>query len=260
MQFRFGTAHHRAAQILGGFWSARRPWFRFSPWAVVNKNSIEVYKDPSDWVHNEAITCYPTKVIQKIPSFQSMSGNMIMPFIIKFNVFCTEVVGRTENISHDIMKAPVINTPWNHYETTIPIHKQQTERPMSQLCSTAICKDAVQTSVPTDIWNTPIEVPLRVVLARLPNPQFSSGSMVDLIRIYCNGFSPIKKPNHTEPAVFWLVPQFHTLSTFAPIQYMGSDHLTIWYICKRCNFGSSFTPCSPICNLVNINWVLSTIA
>ena len=96
------------------------------------------------------------------------------------------------------------------------------------------------------VWN-------HLVLATVPNPHFSSGSGLEPNWNLCNGFHPIKKPTHrTEPGVFWPVPQFRQLWTLAPIKYLSSDCITIWYIHKRCSFACSFTSNSPLCDLINI--------
>jgi len=95
----------------------------------------------------------------------------------------------------------------------------------------------------------------RLVLATVPNPRFSSGSGLEPNWNRCNRLYPIKKPNRTEFAVFWLVAQFGKLRTLAPIKYLSSDRITIWYIRKRCSFACSFTSCSPLCDPINIHWV-----
>jgi len=94
-----------------------------------------------------------------------------------------------------------------------------------------------------------------LVLATVPNPRFGSGSGLEPNLNRCNGFYHIKKPNRTEPTVFWLVPQIRQLPTLAPIKYLSSDHITIWYIRKRCSFACSFTSSSSICDPINIRWV-----
>jgi len=66
-----------------------------------------------------------------------------------------------------------------------------------------------------------------LVLATVPNWRFGSGSGLEPNWNRCNGFYPIKKPNRTEPAVFWPVPHFRKLSALAPIKYLSCDRITI---------------------------------
>jgi hypothetical protein len=98
---------------------------------------------------------------------------------------------------------------------------------------------------------------LSVVLATVPNWRFGSGSGLEPNWNRCNGFHPIKKPNRTEPAVFWPVPPCRKLRTLAPIKYLSCDRITIWYIRKRCSFRCSFTSCSPIGDPITIRGVAS---
>jgi len=93
------------------------------------------------------------------------------------------------------------------------------------------------------------------VLATVPNPRFGSGSGLEPNWNCWNGFHPIRKPNRTEPLVFWPVPKFCQLGTLAPIKYMSSDHITIWYICGWCRFACSFSSYSPLCNPINIHCI-----
>jgi len=65
------------------------------------------------------------------------------------------------------------------------------------------------------------------VIATVPNPFFGSGYGLQPNWNHCNGFYPMKKPNGTEPVVFWLVPQFGQLRHLAPIQYLSFDAITI---------------------------------
>jgi len=50
-------------------------------------------------------------------------------------------------------------------------------------------------------------------------------------------------------------PHLRELTTFAPIQYLSCDRVTIWHICTRC----SFRCCSPLilafCDLITLHWV-----
>jgi len=93
------------------------------------------------------------------------------------------------------------------------------------------------------------------VLATVPNRRFGSGSGLEPNWNRYNGFYLIKKPKCTEHIVFWPVPQSRELRDSAPIKYFSSDHITIWYICKRYSSACSFTPFSPICDQINIRWV-----
>jgi len=93
------------------------------------------------------------------------------------------------------------------------------------------------------------------VLATVPNWRFGSGSGLEPNWNRCNRLYPIKKPNHTKHAVFWLVPQFRKPRTLASIKYLSCDHITILYIRKRCSFTCSFTSHSPICDPITICWV-----
>ena len=96
---------------------------------------------------------------------------------------------------------------------------------------------------------------LHVLVATVPDPQFGSGSGVEPNWNRCNGFYRIKKLNRTEPIVLWPVPQFCQVLSLAAIKYLSSDHITIWYIRKRCSSACSFTSSSPLCYLINIRWV-----
>jgi len=91
-----------------------------------------------------------------------------------------------------------------------------------------------------------------LLLATVPNPRFGSGSRLEPNWNLCNGFYHIKKPNHTEPAVFWPVPQILQLPTLAQIKYLSSDSIAIWFIRKRCSFACSFTSSSTLCDPTNI--------
>jgi len=82
------------------------------------------------------------------------------------------------------------------------------------------------------ISNACIRCHIRVVLATVPNPQFGSGSRLEPNWNLYNGFYLSKTPNCTEPVVFQQVPQFCQLWTLAPIKYLSSDCITIWYIRK----------------------------
>jgi len=95
----------------------------------------------------------------------------------------------------------------------------------------------------------------RLVLARVPDPWFGSGSGLELNWNICNMFYPVKQPNRTEPAVFWPLPKFHWQWNLAPIKYLSSDRITIWYIHKRCSLACSFTSYCPLWDLINICWV-----
>ena len=110
-------------------------------------------------------------------------------------------------------------------------------------------------------YSSIIQLPatLLVVLAMVPNWQFSSGSGLEPNWNRCNGFYPIKQPNRTEPMVFWAVPHFRKLRSLAQIKYLSCDPITIWYIYKRCSFRCSFTSHSPICDPITIHWVASNI-
>jgi len=99
-----------------------------------------------------------------------------------------------------------------------------------------------------------------LVLATVPNWRFGSGSGLEPNWNRCNGFYPIKKPNRTEPAVFWAVPHFRKLRSLAPIKFLSFDRITIWYIRKRSSFRCSFTTWSPIWDPITIRWVASTDA
>ena len=94
-----------------------------------------------------------------------------------------------------------------------------------------------------------------LVLATVPKWRFGSGSGLEPNWNRCNGFYPIKKPIRSEPAVFWPVPHCRKLTTLAPIKYLSSDRITIWYIRKRCSFWCSFTTHSPICDPITIHCV-----
>jgi len=70
---------------------------------------------------------------------------------------------------------------------------------------------------------------------------------------------------HLKPSLFGQVvhaagPHCCKLSTLAPIEYLSSDHITIWYICKRCSFAHYLASVSPISDLINIGWVTTNNA
>jgi len=96
-----------------------------------------------------------------------------------------------------------------------------------------------------------------IVIGTAPNPWFGYGSGLETNWIRWNRFHPIKKPNRNEPTVLWLVPQSRKPRTFAPVKYLSSDRLTIWYIHNRCSFACSFTTSPRSCDLINIRWVTS---
>jgi len=95
----------------------------------------------------------------------------------------------------------------------------------------------------------------QAVSATVPNPQFSSGSGLEPNWNCCNWINPVKILNRTDPAVFWLVPHVSELRTCAPIKYLSSDHITIWYIRTICSFGCSFSTHPPIGNPISNHWV-----
>jgi len=66
-----------------------------------------------------------------------------------------------------------------------------------------------------------------LVLATVPNWRFGSGSGLEPNWNRCNGFYPIKKPNRTEPVVFWPVPHFRIHTTLGPIKYLSCDCIAI---------------------------------
>jgi len=45
---------------------------------------------------------------------------------------------------------------------------------------------------------------------------------------------------------------FRELRTLAAINHLSCDHITIWYICRSCSFGWSFTSHSLICDQITI--------
>jgi len=87
------------------------------------------------------------------------------------------------------------------------------------------------------------------------NQQLGSGSGLEPIWNSCNGLYSMKRLNRTESAVLWPFPQFHQLRTLASVRYLGSDHITIRYIRKRCNCACSFISWSPLCDPINIHCV-----
>jgi len=91
------------------------------------------------------------------------------------------------------------------------------------------------------------------VLATVPNWQFGCGSVLELNWNRCDGLYTIKKPDRTQPPVFWQVPHFSKLWTLARIMYLSSDHIKIWYMGKRCSFRWSFTSDSPIRDPITIS-------
>jgi len=95
------------------------------------------------------------------------------------------------------------------------------------------------------------------VLAKVRNWWFGFGSGLEPNWNSCNGFHPIKQPNHTEPASFWPVLHFRKLRTLAPIKYLSCNRITIWYIRKGCSFINSFTTRSPNCDPITIRGVAS---
>jgi hypothetical protein len=100
-----------------------------------------------------------------------------------------------------------------------------------------------------------VEEGSRPALATIPNPQCRCVSTIEPNRNHWNGCYHLKTPNCTEPAVFWPFPKFRPLKSFVPIKYLNSDHITIWYICKRCSFACSFACSSADCDLIKIRWV-----
>jgi len=50
-------------------------------------------------------------------------------------------------------------------------------------------------------------------------------------------------------------PHIGEFNSFAPIKYLSSDRITIWYTLTVCSVGWSFTSHCPICDLINIHWV-----
>jgi len=106
----------------------------------------------------------------------------------------------------------------------------------------------------TEIEHAPPQY-VYIVLAMVANWRFGSESGFELDWIHCNVFCDIKTQNCTKPALFWLVPHFRKLRTFAPMLYLSCACITIWYICKSCSCSCTFISGSPIYDLITIRWV-----
>jgi len=94
-----------------------------------------------------------------------------------------------------------------------------------------------------------------VVLATGPHSQVSYGSSSTWNRTVAIGLTTSKSRTVGNGPVLPPNTQHFEFTVLPPIQYLSSDRIMTWSICRLCSFSFSFTSCCEIWDRRNIRWV-----
>jgi len=94
-----------------------------------------------------------------------------------------------------------------------------------------------------------------ILLATVPNGWVGSGSGSEPEPNHCNGsYHTITRTIAIGPVLLPNTRHFN-ITRLAPIDYLSSDRIVTWLLCKLCRFTRSFASCFQISNPTNIRWV-----
>jgi len=98
--------------------------------------------------------------------------------------------------------------------------------------------------------------PLHLVLATGPNCRVGSGSGSSRSRTVATGLTTQKTWPVRNGAVLPPTTRHLKLTILAPIQYLSSDCITTWSVCRLCSFCRSCTSRFQTCDPTSICWVV----
>jgi len=93
------------------------------------------------------------------------------------------------------------------------------------------------------------------MLPMVPTWLNSSALRLELEANHCNGFTTWKTQTVAFGLISTSIPGRWKPRFFTPINYLSSDRIVTWSVCRLCSVSRSFTSCFQICNPTNICWV-----